>query len=289
MQLLQSKQALMFYLGVPVVWALLAAIYSIGLISSLPFGFRLLYWLTFALPFWLFADLCSRLSVVLLKPWAPPPALVLGLGGALAVFVSRPYFQWRHRFQSDILEGVARVDQPMPLVPESLAQLGKIFEIYGPGALLWTLTGLLFWYQFERPRYLAHAPAELKLPSAIHAIAEPAPRKRILGPDDPVGLLAALPPHLGREVITVEAQDHHVSVHTALGHAQVLYKFRDAVRDLAGFDGLQVHRSFWVARQAIERIAPHGSGHLLHLKTGQRVPVSRAYKAVIRQFGLIEA
>ncbi len=73
------------------------------------------------------------------------------------------------------------------------------------------------------------------------------------------GLLARLPAGLGREVIALQMEDHYVRVHTARGSGLVLIPLRQAVRELdaTGPEGLKVHRSWWVARQAVR--APVGT------------------------------
>ena len=54
-----------------------------------------------------------------------------------------------------------------------------------------------------------------------------------------------------------------------------------------GIEGLQVHRSWWVARDAITD-AKRGDGRAtLTLKDGAEVPVSRTYAGLLREKGWI--
>lgn len=46
-------------------------------------------------------------------------------------------------------------------------------------------------------------------------------------------------------------EDRYLRIHTDGGSDLILMRLRDAVGELAGADGLQVHRSFWVARAAV--------------------------------------
>ena len=62
---------------------------------------------------------------------------------------------------------------------------------------------------------------------------------------------------------------------------------RELVSELEGIEGMQVHRSWWVARDAITD-AKRGDGRArLTLKDGAEVPVSRTYASRLRDEGWI--
>ena len=82
-------------------------------------------------------------------------------------------------------------------------------------------------------------------------------------------------------------EDHYVRVHTALGSEMVLMRLRDAVAQLAGIDGRQVHRSWWVARLAVEDVRREGRNVRLVLPGGLEAPVSRAQVAELKDAGWI--
>jgi DNA-binding LytR/AlgR family response regulator len=50
---------------------------------------------------------------------------------------------------------------------------------------------------------------------------------------------------------------------------------RDAVGRLAGADGMQVHRSWWVARKAVSEARREGRDVILVLADGREAPVGR--------------
>lgn len=91
-----------------------------------------------------------------------------------------------------------------------------------------------------------------------------------------------LPPHLGHDVIAVQAQDHYVEVTTPLGKAMVLMRLGDAVRDLEPLGGMQVHRSWWVNLAHVQRTEKGASGPEVVLSTEQRVPVGRSFAKAFR-------
>ncbi|MFD3263294.1 LytTR family DNA-binding domain-containing protein [Phenylobacterium ferrooxidans] len=104
----------------------------------------------------------------------------------------------------------------------------------------------------------------------------------------PVKFLERLPLKLrGAEIWAVEAQDHYLRLHTSKGQDLILMRLADAVAELAGIEGAQVHRSWWVARDAVAD-ARRGDGRAtLTLKDGSEVPVSRTYAKLIREAGWI--
>lgn len=104
----------------------------------------------------------------------------------------------------------------------------------------------------------------------------------------PAKFLERLPLKLrGAEVWAVEAEDHYLRLHTSKGQDLILMRLADAVSELEGIEGAQVHRSWWVAREAIAD-AKRGDGRAtLTLKDGAEAPVSRTYARLLRERGWI--
>jgi DNA-binding LytR/AlgR family response regulator len=100
----------------------------------------------------------------------------------------------------------------------------------------------------------------------------------------PPKFLERLPLKLrGAEVWAVEAEDHYLRLHTSKGQDLILMRLSDAIDELEGIEGAQVHRSWWVAREAITE-AVRGDGRAtLTLKDGAEVPVSRTYARLLRE------
>lgn len=100
-------------------------------------------------------------------------------------------------------------------------------------------------------------------------------------------LFDALPAELGSDVIALEMEDHYVRVHTALGSELVLMRLRDAMAHVADIEGRQTHRSWWVARGAVEDVRREGRNVRLVLARGIEAPVSRAQVSELRDAGWI--
>jgi hypothetical protein len=95
------------------------------------------------------------------------------------------------------------------------------------------------------------------------------------------GLLGSPP----SQVLCLQMEDHYVRVHTASGSRLVLATLSQAMAALKGADGLQVHRSWWVAGKAVEQAEQHGRNLRLRLVNGVTAPVARSAVAQVRARG----
>jgi len=86
-------------------------------------------------------------------------------------------------------------------------------------------------------------------------------------------------------LIAVEAEDHYLRVHTEAGDELVTARFADALAELAPAHGLRVHRSWWVAADAIETVRWRRGGGEAQLRGGLIVPVSRTYAPALKDAG----
>lgn len=103
-------------------------------------------------------------------------------------------------------------------------------------------------------------------------------------PPSPPRFLERLPLKLrGAELWAVESEDHYLRLHTSKGQDLILLRLADAVAELEGIEGAQVHRSWWVARDAIVEAARGDGRATLTLKDGSQVPVSRTYAKILRE------
>lgn len=164
--------------------------------------------------------------------------------------------------------------------PSLEALVGTYFSVLVIGGAVTVLFNLVQ----GRPREVVAVPAalarEIAEPAPVAALVPtPAPLPPLLAPNP---LIGQLPPELGSDIVALEMEDHYVRVHTVLGSALVLMRLRDAMVLLAEVDGMQVHRSWWVARGAVEDVLRDGRNLRLKLPRGIEAPVARANIAVLR-------
>lgn len=115
----------------------------------------------------------------------------------------------------------------------------------------------------------------------------PAPDPQPAPPADDADFLSRLPPHLGREVLALQMEDHYVRVHTSIGSTLVLTPLGQAIRALEGIPGIRIHRSWWVARSAVAGSVRDGRNIRLRLVNGLEAPVARTSIAEARSAGLL--
>lgn len=79
------------------------------------------------------------------------------------------------------------------------------------------------------------------------------------------------------DIVALEAEDHYVRVHRPSGSTLILHRFSDAVADLGPREGLQVHRGWWVARDAVAGTFLRNGKRWLKLRNDLEIPVSRPH------------
>jgi hypothetical protein len=144
-------------------------------------------------------------------------------------------------------------------MPDAFGTWGRAMAI---GAVILITVLLVTWALGFRPRWSIPAPQASGLLQ----------RARV----DPAALTA------------IQAEDHYCRVHHRGGTSALIhYRFGDALEEVSGIEGAQVHRGAWVAADAVEGAARDGRRWELVLADGQRVPVSATYLPQARARGWI--
>ena len=98
-------------------------------------------------------------------------------------------------------------------------------------------------------------------------------------------ILERVPLHLRGALISLTVQDHYTEVRTSKGTHLVLIRLSDAMAE-AG-EGLQIHRSHWVARRAIAKVERQSGKVVLSTVDGTVLPVSRSFLPEVKAAGLL--
>lgn len=88
------------------------------------------------------------------------------------------------------------------------------------------------------------------------------------------------------KLLALSVEDHYVDIITDRGKALVLMRLADAIREAGPVPGLQVHRSHWVALDAVARTRRADGKVMLELRNGTQLPVSRGFLPAARAAGL---
>jgi hypothetical protein len=156
---------------------------------------------------------------------------------------------------------------------------------------VWLMSGLIFGARLSAEHLLMLTPSVLIVDVAVVILAWLV-RRAYRGPEPrpvsdkapPPAIRDRLPPRLARaDLHAVQSEDHYLRIHTSAGDALILMKLADALEALRDSDGMQVHRSWWVARQAVEQARWRRGRGELELRGGLKVPVSTRYAAAVKQ------
>ena len=104
------------------------------------------------------------------------------------------------------------------------------------------------------------------------------------GPEEALPkLIARLPSPQQAPLVRLSVRDHYVVIHTARGTGTLLMRFADAMAETGPVEGLQVHRSHWVAVSEVAGSVRRSGRTLLVMKDGAEVPVSRGFQAAVAE------
>jgi hypothetical protein len=98
------------------------------------------------------------------------------------------------------------------------------------------------------------------------------------------GVAVSLP--VANDVLCLQMEDHYVRIHRPGGSTIELMPMTAAIARYGRPDGIRIHRSWWVARDAIHSVEQQGRNWRLLLRNGMVVPVARSNVAQVRALGL---
>lgn len=277
-----GRRAGLHLAGFLVTVALLAHLGPFGTWASLGVSDRLVFWAVAVGINWLCANIVFSVTLraFFARGWSPWVGLVLAslltsVPGTGAVWlVVAAYLDYR---------------------PSGIEGL---FGLYTQVAVLQLMIGSLVFHFIERSLRQREAAADPPPPGAASERVAPSGRPPDLagaasGSGEPAAaapapaLLARLSARSQGDLLHLRMQDHYVEVHTERGMEMLLLRFRDALREVEDVDGMQVHRSHWVARAAVDRVERRAGRVSLRLVNGSRVPVSRSFAPALKARGWI--
>ena len=164
----------------------------------------------------------------------------------------------------------------LPLTPIVVVMIRLTFGARQTGWRVWVYV-LLASFVISAAMAVLHVLASERAPVSTHAAAPG---------DAPVAFLKRLPTKLrGAELHAIEAQDHYLRLHTSRGSDLILMRLSDALDELEGLEGARTHRSWWVARGAVQGVRRDSARVFLRVPGGVEAPVSRTYLAALRGAG----
>ncbi|MCB1383384.1 MAG: LytTR family transcriptional regulator DNA-binding domain-containing protein [Notoacmeibacter sp.] len=286
-----------------VVVALFAATGPFGTYDRLPFATRLGYWLANHALSWC----CALFLVVFFKVLLAGriahvlPRMLIGAGAA-ALPIGLVIAGLNHAVMDVPFNGAQWLESVGTALPVSLALCLIVWlSMDGSGAQAASIPGpkAAPLIQAAGPASVASGLATANSPSAapqastgenapagtgdIALASHPGPQSPAAAPRP--ALLDRLPGSKRGPLIRLEVQDHYVLVVTAKGREMLLMRLADAIRETEPVDGLQVHRSHWVARDGVADVIRETGKNgrtLLRTTDGAEIPVSRGNVAGVK-------
>ncbi|MBC7520051.1 MAG: LytTR family transcriptional regulator DNA-binding domain-containing protein [Sandarakinorhabdus sp.] len=243
-----------------------------------------------AIPLWLSVELLSRVSAKVLAPWQLPPAIPLITGALVSTQLNAFFSMFRNWVLTPYLAPGSHYFPTWPWNYGDATYRMEAALTISQVILYWLFMNFMFVRVFGFSRFGSstlfgrNAPAESPAGSAV----SPAPANASPPPLANSPLLSRMPSTIGRDIIALFAQEHYTLVHTSGGSTLVLMRFADAMTAAEMVTaGSRVHRSHWVAHNAVRGIEGEGEKMVLCLGNGLKVPVSRSYRLHAREL-LIE-
>ena len=257
-----TKRLRLHTFGVLVTVALLVYLGPFGTWASLTVSDRLLFWTAAVGANWLAGNIVFSVTTRVFRTRMWPTWVGLVLAG-LVTALPGTGIVW-------LVVAIYLDYQP--------SDISGVIRLYAQVFVLHLVIGSLVFHLIDRTLRQRNTSVESSPPGGGVEIASHAESK--------AALLARLPARSRAELLHLRMQDHYVEVHTAAGSELLLLRFRDALREVEDVNGLQVHRSHWVARDAVVGVERRGGGRIiLRLVNGSKVPVSRSFAPVLKARG----
>ena len=199
--------------------------------------------------------------------------------GWLAVVVVRPWVEKRlladHSTVIQLLTISAIVSIPIPIIL-------LWFDTHFKHA--WPISNWAYQY------FLTYVIVILILGGNYVVLKAFGPKAQTTAPDDATGIpptqtfLKRLPIEFhGATLYAISSEDHYLRIHTDRGDQIILMRLVDALHELDTADGIQTHRSWWVACAGVAKITGKSGKKSLILRSGAEVPIARSREKKVRE------
>lgn len=271
-----------FYFVVPLLLAVFSALEVHRFVDDVTFWRTFVFYAGHAFVPWWIACIVTHGVKVTLKALRPNQLIILLLGILIAILLSRPYGLW---LQAHYLTVNANIGD-FPVTGIGLREKSLWLYIVQT-SLTWVGVNYVFdrFLAFPRYRYLED-PVNRQSRASVAEDRSPAAADR-----DVAKPLIVAPRFLDHiqgsanldDIYAIKAEQHYIRIYTQEQDHMILYRFSDAVAEIDKDVGIQVHRSFWIRKDAMARIETDNKKMFVRLQHDLKVPVSQPYQALVKQ------
>ncbi|MES2436017.1 MAG: LytTR family DNA-binding domain-containing protein [Pseudomonadota bacterium] len=211
---------------------------------------------------------------------APLLAAIMLVGVAIRALVFGTLPPWRFRWASVLNAGLASLIIA-PMLDQFLHRIPPTDTVSYPG--LGELMLLVFSLSLGLSSLRRTLASERAQPPAVEAV-EPEPE-----PEAPrlPRLLQRLEMDSPGALWSISVRDHYVDVQTSTGVSSLLMRLSDAMAETDPVEGAQIHRSHWVAWEAVQGVERDGAKLFVVLPGGTRLSVSKNHRDKLAARGLM--
>ncbi len=250
-----------FWIGAVAVIAILTVAGPFDTLNDMEFAPRLVYWATIALVTWPLGMACSIYFGILTHQKGLPEIASRILGGfigglPIGLFVwllNKLYFGTEVESYEDLV------------------------RLTGYTTIISAAVSLIYFLIADSPQRNAISSQQFT------GSADSSPEDAVIILPAAVPFFARLPLQLGKDLISLQAQDHYIRATTTRGSEMILMRLADAETELETVPGVRTHRSWWVSKKHIAELKRENEKPFLVLSDGSKVPVSRSYLKEVRK------
>ena len=261
----------LFFLGVPCAMAFLFSLVGIRLINGMPYLDGLLYMVLHMCLAWWNVSLGSWAIHYMFRSWQPPVMAIIPMGFIISAIPAAFSFQALGDLYASLYPVFAanRADTIRP--GWSIDYLGHFIR-YSIPALPLYIAGVYGYRAVFGVEWLTY-PSEARQ--------DDVPARQLSRNRPLASMIDGSKLDGDAEIIAIKAEQHYIRIWSDRGTDMVRYRFRDVAETLAGCDGDQVHRSWWVNFGRVSSVRPAGRSVELELPGDLSVPVSLAHRNTV--------
>ncbi|MEJ2138728.1 MAG: LytTR family DNA-binding domain-containing protein [Gammaproteobacteria bacterium] len=285
----------LYFLGIPVALAIVFSMVGIRLTYGMPYIDALVYMLAHMFTAWWSVNLGAAVIKYSFRSWRPPTLSICLLGVLISLIPAAFLFMRLGDFYATLYPvfAVNRTDNILP--SWSLAYLGHFIR-YSLPVVPTFLAGVYGYRYATGVDWFGYPPA--KKDNTPPPPAGRTPQKQTGDPasEHPEGLpeLTSAAPKRATaalvegsklrddaRLIAVKAEQHYIKIWSDQGTDLVRYRFKDLLNTLKGYNGSQVHRSWWIDLDNVKSWRKAGRKIELLVDDTLKVPVSLSHKDTV--------
>jgi hypothetical protein len=265
---------LLFFLGIPVLMAVVFSLVGTKLTNGMPYLDSLIYMSIHMLTAWLPVCLGAYIIKFSFRSWQPPVIAVCLIGLMIALIPTAILFQKLGDFFATLYPVYASNRQDA-ITPSLSLDYILHFIRYSAPILPAFLTGVYCYRFVTGVDWFGYQ-------TTVTAVTNsPAPASQKTLRQAKVGLIEGSKLADNAELLAIKAEQHYIQIWSDQGTDLVRFRFSDIDKVLGECNGIQVHRSWWVNLDRVNTWRQAGRKLELTINDELSVPVSLSYKNAV--------